>query len=266
MGKRNTYWGSTFNGILTPSEIFGANYYEDWDFDNASSLNLTGSLINSITSTGLNGGLFTESGANRPSLITDAIIGKDVAEFDGVGEFMRVLGSEGDYNFLHDGSGGCVIIVQKMLSAPTLLGFTLINGFGAGSTGFRNQITNPLTSNSVVSNGVSNSIINASSNAVTLNTYASNVLTFDADNATAADRAEVILNGTSTKANTQTAAPSVANADKPLTMGVRADSLAGFFLHGTIARVIVADIDPSALQLSQLQTYLDSHYGTFPIS
>lgn len=246
--------------------ILGANYYEDWDFNDAGSLSLTGSLIDSITSSGLNGGVFSSSLGARPTMFTDATLGKDIAIFDGVSDYMEVLGSAANYNFLHDGSGGCIITVLQQRVSPASIATILSNGFGGGNVGFRSEISSLNIDRALASNAAGLIYFNPPSTAITNLTYNSNVKTFDVGNATAADKGNVILNGTDNLNNVNTGAPSVANADDNLLMGVQASFLrTGFFLDGRIARVIIADVLPTPTQLTQIQARLNYEYGTFPI-
>lgn len=258
------------------SDIFGANYYEDWNFEDASSLVLSGSLITSITSSGLNGGIMEASGVDRPTLVSSVALGVDVAEFDGVSERLGVNGSTADYNFLHDGSGGCVIIVAYVDDAnPDKAQVFLDNhGLTSANTGFsiyhddrssssrNNRLVNTVAKSSAGNLSVQNLSLD---NAFSTEEYNSLITVIDADNATAADRSILnVNNGTDIKLNTKTNTPSTGNASRDLNLA--RSGLGAFYFKGKVARVIIADTIPTAGQLADVQTRLDYDYGTFPIS
>lgn len=258
--------------------IFGANYYDDWNFNDAGSLSLTGSLINRITSSGLNGGVFSSTASYRPKLTTDAIIGKDVADFDGVGEYMIVAGSTGSYNFLHNSSGGCVIIVGKVQDVNPNAGYAILANTNGGSPDigafifFEDRDFIPIPKNnslrSNVVRGVSGMLTSANltaDSAYLPQQYNSLVNVFDGGNATAAERNSIIINnGSEIKNNVDTNAASASNASGVLNLG--ASRSLSFFFKGQISRVIIADTIPTPTQLTKIQTRLNYDYGTFPIS
>lgn len=247
--------------ILTPSEIFGANYYEDWDADLG--VSDTGGLVDTWTSQGLNGGVFTGSGATRPN--TFGGLGGTIIEFDGISEYLEVTGSTADYKFLHENNGGCVITVYSVDSLPPVVSVILGTSFGTANRGIREQINSIGESGMVATNGTSNMISIPSSDSSVINNYISTVNVYDASQAVAADKGNLILNGTDNQTNTQTASPIAGNAAGNLTMGMRANFSPDFFLNGRVKRVIIADTVPTPTQLTQIQTYLNSTYGTFPI-
>jgi len=248
------------------STIFGANYYDDWNFNDSGSLVLSGSLIDSVTSSGLNGAVFSSSGALRPSLVTDAIIGKDVAQFDGVSEFMTIPSSTGMYNFLHNGSGGCIIAIHRPLSTPASAALIVNNGgWGVASVGFRHQTNSLLSNNIIVRNSTSIIMLDASTELNILSEYNSNVNIFDVGQAVAADKSTVITNAVTDNNNTSTGTPSVANSTDLMHLG-RSSLSPNFYYNMNLARLIIADTIPTPTQLAQIQARLIYDYGTFPIS
>jgi len=253
-----------FDPVESWADIFGANLFDWWDFNDATSMTLTGALIDNITSQ-VSSRPFAAGAGLRPTLITDATIGRDVADFDGVLTRMTLTSpaTTSTYNFLHDGSGGCII----MISRNTLSGATQIplsNAFGASERGFRMQFGTSDQVFSVVSNGSANVVVGASSNTFTVNKWNSVVQSIDADNATANDRVEQVLNGTSTKGNTFTGTPSTRNALRNLELG-KAASATGAYFKGQISEIIIVNTIPTAGQLARLQTKIEADYGTFPI-
>jgi len=241
--------------------IFGANYFDHWDFNNAGSLTLTGTLIDEARSLTGSGRDFFSSGTQRPSIITDATIGRNVAEFDGVSENMFVFGSGTSYDFLHNGDGGCVIVVYKSNTTPAIQSQLVTNSFG--DIGFRIQHVGNI--NSVVRNASTNIIVNATTESTPNGDYASSVTVLDAGNATLVDRAEQVTNGVSAKNNTTSGTPTLLQASNDLRIARRANA-GSFYLDGTISEVIIADTIPTPTQLAQVQARLEFDYGTFPIT
>lgn len=255
------------NPLKTPEQIFGANYYDDWDFNDLSTISESSGLIDSITSKGSYGGVFTSSGGNRPTLTYDSDLNKYVAEFDGVSDYMSQSSSLNKYNFLHNGDGGVVIYVFKTdgsASNQTILTNT-------NSSGERGAIQAIQSSNSIISSVYKGSAGNPAVSSITTGTVLTTDYNFvisilDADNAVAADRNEIYINNNAVeKVNTETNSPSTLNASRQIIMGRRAASNSLFF-DGKLARIIIINTIPTEEQLSDLQDYLTNYYGTFPIS
>jgi len=239
--------------------IFGANYYEDWNADLG--VSDSGGLVDSWTSQGLNGGVFGGSGATRPSVVSG--LGGSVIEFDGVSENLIVSGSTGDYNFLHDTNGGCVIIVYSNLVTPAAQSQLVSNTFSG--IGFRILHNSASVVNTAIRNAGANIAINATTETTTNTEYNSFVNVHDPNNATLLDRIESVTNGISGKFNTTSGTPTASNASNNLTVGKRADA-SSFYLNGRVKRVIIADTIPTPTQLAQVQARLIYDYGTFPIT
>ena len=258
MGKIITYGSSFGSATLTWSGVFGANYYEDWNSELG--ISETGGLVDSWTSQGLNGGVFAASGGNRPTVSTSATLGIDTIKTDGVSEYMEVEGSNGDYNFLHNGAGGTVILVY--------IGFIGANNTMFGNTfgtrGFRVSVRDSgnRIADAVYSSGLNTS--NSNSNSM-LTEFNSSVGIYDSGNATLLDRFDSIVNGTSVQTNTQSGGVSASNASDNLTIGARARGLSGF-IYGEFARAIIIDRKLTAQDKLDVQTLLNQDYGTFPIS
>ena len=257
--------------------IFGANYYDHWRAWDAGSLTLTGSLVDSAASLTGSGREMLSSGINRPSLITDVTLGKNVFSFDGVSERMSVPSSNGLYNFLHNGIGGVVISVFRVEDVNPDLLYCLLdnNNIATASVGVsllfddRSSISRNNTYREFIVRGVNasfTSLVQSANDYIETQKYISLVSTFDADNATLADRSNIYVNdGLVLNNNSSSGAASIANASFNLTMG----SAAGGSLSAKInlAEVIIADTVPTPTQLSQIQARLIYDYGTtFPIT
>ena len=268
MGGFWTYGNSISGAPIDYPAIFGANYYDHWRPWNAASLTITSPpLVDAIASlTGSGRSFSTSVATSRPTLLLDGAIGKNVLDFDGVNEFLRVLSSSTDYNFLHDGSGGCVVVVAKPDTSAT--GIVLRNFSGSTDVGF-SEVVISNSYNTAVARGVSGAftLVNNSGSGAASGSYFSKVSVYDADNGTAADRSEVYLSGgVAIKNNVLTNAPSVTNATSNLTMGVLPPLNISFPFDGKIAEVIIINTIPTPTQLAAVQARLEYDYTTFPIT
>lgn len=252
----------------TPAQIFGANYYDDWDFNDLTTISESSGLIDSIDSKTGSGRNFTSSGANRPSLIYDSTnLNKYIADFDGVSEFMSIASSTGDYNFLHDGSGGTMIVVLKNDNISTSSQQRILMNIGTkADTGIIFSTRNTGVILTQVFNGGGSNVVIDNQVPFTDSVYHSIVAYMDSDNATPSDRSGIdIDNSGYAKNNTDNYSPApTGDATYDLHLGIQPNFLALEF-NGKIARVIIIDTIPTSQQLSDLQYYLTSYYGTFPI-
>lgn len=254
------------------SVIFAGNYYDHWDFNDSSTISLSGSDILSITSKGDEGNILSFVGTS-PLLVTSVINGRDVARFDGVGDVLQVTGSTAKYNFMHDGSGGTIIIIAKprvsgtgnemMLASNSQgtpdVGFQqYYNDAGANTDGFSSVVHRGSTGTLSVGNGSgNNTFIAAKFNSV--------VSALDADNATADDRSLIYMNsGSLDTGNTQTNAPSVADASRNLQIGVR-PVLGDWRFDGDIAEILIVDTVITPAQAAEVATLINFKYGTLPV-
>lgn len=259
----------------TFAQIFGANYYDDWDFNNASSLTLTGTNIDSIASLTGSGRNFTQTGGARPILTFDATIQKNIGLFDGVSSFMQIPTSTGLYNFLHSPVGGTVIFVNR-INPLNLDHLSLYINNGRGSTAFigytlfyDNRLS--ISRNNVIAQATGGGVIGTGTNNVSANNYTSSqkyhslVNVTNPNTLTLADRSSLILDGgTPVKNNTLSGTASTANASDNMTLG-RISNASSFFHNGQIARIIVINAQATAQQLIDVQLRLTYEYGLLPI-
>lgn len=260
---------------LTMAKVLGPNYYDHWDAGNAATMSVdVGGEVNYIDSLGLNGARLESSGINRPMRITSPILGNSVIDFEGLSEYMEVLGSTGMYNFLHDGSGGTVIIVARVDDAnPDNLQVLIGNSVNTSGIGFlttfddRSSLSRFDSIRNFVFNGSSGNppIFNdTGGNAFDTQQYNSLVNIIDAANVVAADRNFITINGVDYANNSENNSPTLANASGNLTVG---QGITGAFnFKGQIAEIIIANAVLSPLKISQVQTILKDKYGNFPIS
>jgi hypothetical protein len=252
------------------SDVFGANYLFDWNPDVSASLSTSSGAVNSIASVGLNTAAFTQTGAARPQLVANQINGKPVIRFDGATSFMQIAASTALFNFLHNATGGTVIIVSKSAIGTGLqnlintsiissvnIGYLFRYDFSSVANGLRNYIPNSTISLASVDNTVAS--------VVEVNKYQAILNIVDPANATAANRSIIIDDfGAEGKNNTATQAPSSANATDNMTLGRNA-SAASAFLNGDIARIIIVNAKATPTQQAQVAARLAFEYGTFPI-
>jgi hypothetical protein len=275
MSRRVTYFNSSFTSILTPDLIFGADLYDWWDYTDLATQSIAGGgQINTITSKGTNAGVFASSGTSRPQSIV-GVNGLNVADFDGVNDFMEVAASTGMYNFLHNGSLGTVIAITKVTYTTEELGGLIINntiiastniGYGMrydnrASLGFAKAIFNYIV-RGVIGTFASQNIENNFFD----NQYNMIIDKVDADSSPVADRSVISKNfGSEIKNNVASALPSVDNASSNMTIG-RNSGLTSGYIKGQIPEIIILNSHPTPTQLTQLNAYLTNKYGgTFPI-
>ena len=272
--------GSNIVVVPNPSEIFGANLYDWWDITDSSTVTLSGSRIDAIDSKASGSTRqLTSSGANRPQIVSNQVNGLQVANFDGVSEFMKVPSSTALYNFLHDQSnGGMAIVVSRVTDADPDAFYSFIdnNNTSAANVGIRlsydDRLIVPKNNNIYTSitrgiSGASNATAQQDFDDI-FETQQFNVVTqiYDPLSGFALERLNTIVNfGADNKANIYTNAPSTSDATFDLTVAA-VGSLTFGFLKGDIAEIIITTGQPTALQLTQVQTYLTNKYGTFPIT
>lgn len=268
----------TFTVPATIASVFGDDLYEDWNPEDAASLSLTGSLIDSITSTGTNAGVMAASGAVRPSLVADGTLSKDVIEFDGASEYLQVASSTGDYNFLHNGRGGHVIVVVRITGANP----NSVQAFLSNSNGFSSSVGSLYAYDDRSSLGYNNRVVSnafngSSGNIVCLNRSSDNafpseqynsvsVCVDSGNNSPVSQRSSISVNDGAAIENNSLSNPCVgSDALGNMTMG-RLGSSSSYFLGAKVARVIIVKNTQSPAKIAEAQTVLESEYGTFPIS
>jgi hypothetical protein len=263
--------------IATPNQIFGENLYDWWDFTDLATQSIAGGgQINSITSKGTNAGVFASSGTNRPQSIV-GVNGLNVADFDGVNDFMEVAASTGMYNFLHNAEGGLIVAVFKSEKLgegnrlignrgsfqggqDTASGFLLANGTSNGNLVIVSNNQGDLTSAAVI-------FVSTADGTIT-EAWQSSLSVLDPSQPIAEDRGKIILDGGLPVANnTYTNALFDGNAQWNLTLGRRVRINDQYF-GGKLSEIFiirgVANVTPTTL--AQTQQYLTSKYGgTFPI-
>jgi hypothetical protein len=266
MSRRIINVGGSFLSTLNIADILGDQYLWDWDFGDNSQLDIDGVRINSVASKGLNSGSFAASGGARPQVD----IFKDIqcADFDGVSEFMDIANSTGLFNFLHNATGGFVIMiwVEKNLSTSS----RILNNRGTGgvetASGFQfSYINNIEAVIAAVLAGANQTVLRLESDGstITQNDWAKAIIQTEPSKATLNERGELILNETSFKNNTDNDNFVDVNAGYNFTLGRRV-RLNDVYMNGKVARIIVGDGILSEEQKTKINTFISENYGTIP--
>jgi hypothetical protein len=255
--------------ILPPNEIFGDNLYDWWDFTDNSTLSLTGSAINSVSSKKSGSTrAFVASGGARPTIVANQVNSLQVARFDGLASFMEVATSTALYNFLHNATGGTVIVVYKKTSEINNERILTNRRFFADA-GPGIIVSSNITSTSIIilNNSATSGLreVAVSSASQVVYNFNSFVGVSDVGNAIVSDRATAIVNNIIGGDNIQTNAFSALNSARNFTIGKVAGAADNYFT-GDIAEIIISQNQPTLAQLTQIETYLTSKYGTFPIT
>jgi len=263
MSRRIINIGGSFLSILPPDEILGADLYDWFDFTDNSTLSLTGTAINSLSSKKSGSTrTFVASGGARPTLVPNLVNGLQGARFDGVASFMQVNSSTALYNFLHDQSNGGVIITIQKLNDGSIGQSILANAVGGNTIGVRHDSVGITCVRGVVGQQTYVQTYNLTPFD---NEFTSLINIVNPNNPTALDRVSTIINGvTTTPDNSLTNTPSTDNASQNFTLG-RRPSLNDRYVNGDIAEIIISQNQPTPTQLTQIQAYLTAKYGTFPI-
>lgn len=257
----------------TLAQIFGAGYYDDFDFGDSASLSLTGSSINSCTSQ-VSARQLVATGVNRPLRVTNQINGRSIARFDGADDFMEVAASTALYNFLHNTTGGFIMSIYKTTDAnPNTNHGIVLNTNSSAATGIifaYDDLSSSSRSNAYLATiytgvaglGAASSVVNDVITPQQFNIIAS---VFNGGNAIAADRLIPYTNSIlQAQNNVLTNAASSSNAAFNLTVGKR-PAVNDFRMKGDLARLIFISGVPTPSQISQAHNRIKYEYGNFPI-
>jgi hypothetical protein len=154
-------------------------------------------------------------------------------------------------NIINNNSSGATASVGYSLSYDDRSSLTRNNTFPNGIV--RGISGNPTSTNLPANNSYQPQVYNVGINIVYPN------------NATAANRSKISINfGADTQNNILTNNASISNATDNLTL-CKNSNASTFFLKGDMVEIIISQNQPTPTQLTQLNTYLTSKYGTFPI-
>jgi hypothetical protein len=270
MSRRVINVGGSFLGLLNPQTIFGEKTYDWFDFTDNDTLELSGVRIDAINSKAIGSTrAFVSSGGARPQVVANQINGLQVGRFDGVSEFMDIPNSTSLYNFLHNQEGGVVIMVFKGTKLPDRIlgnrgGFAApdnASGVLIGRTG-GNEYASIVANNQ---SSLANAAVSDNRGGIGDSTkFISLINILKNDNPTAAERNEIILNGTeSIKNNIYTNALSDTNAGFNMTLGRRV-RLNDQYFGGDVPEIIIVKGQPTEEELTKTSIYINKKYGNLP--
>lgn len=263
-----------------------SNGYVDWSaittWVNAGGGTQNGFVVTIYDQSG-NGRNFTQSTPSAQMqivsggvLLTDTGAGSGAVEraaMRGSGsQFYEIPSSTSAFNFLHNGSDGWILSVQRYgTSSDPNAAYNLLGNSAGVSTnvgliiGYDDRVSVPANnrSNQIVYLGVSGqlTILNQADNAITPNQTSIINLRFDADNATANQRGINWVNsGSANQNNALTNAPSLSNATFNLQWGGNGNG--GGLIVGSLQRLIIWNADLST-QRTTLTTLTNSYYGAY---
>jgi hypothetical protein len=255
------------------ADIFGSNYYDDWDFNDSDSLDLTGNNINSIASLTGSGRSFTQSGGARPTLTFDSTINKNVAFFDGVANWMQVLSSNNQYNFLHNSEGGLIIVIGRYKN-PVLSRLLTTSNSGSGSVGVISNYDNRNSSSNfdrllaALQQGspvINNATFLSPNYSATNDKYNILIFKYNISDPTINNRLTGFVNNdVEYKSNTLDYFVTTGNSSHNLHLG-RVGGFTSFYMNGSLARTLIIKGIPTIEQIQKLINRLKYEYGNFPI-
>lgn len=209
------------NSIPTPSEIFGVNYYDDWDFNDTLSLSLTGNLIDQVNSLTGSGRNFSSTLTERPTLTLDLSLNKNVAVFNGSNE-MAVPLSTTFYNFLHNTNGQGMVVVVFRKTSGSLTQKLIETSRTVTRRGFTTYISTTNNINHTINSGTIVVTSNTSTNTITNNEWNFLIAVNDNTNIVASEKSDLVVNGVVNNNNAIVAGASSLSASNFLTMGSNA--------------------------------------------
>ena len=256
MSRKIRYSGYSFASILTPSQIFGANYFEDWDASQITGIN-NGDPISSLTSVGLNQGVLNFPLGNEATYLTNRVNGLPSLDFDGSTTYATSdfgNAGAGAYDFLHFGGGAVIMVVNFKQTLGT---FGVVNDILSGNDSNRGYVQlyqrilavdsngRMLVFNKKSGIGIGNIISRIDESDFWTHTlWQSYVQILDPSNATLNDRMEIFLDGgAGIKGNTDNGSQSLAGTSGTMYVGCRTN-VSGF-IAAELQRLIFVDAIPT---------------------
>lgn len=257
-------FGFTADQVINPASL---NPKAWWDASDTSTITASGGKVSQWNNKGSLGNLTQATGALQPTTGSTTKNSLNVLDFDG----GDVLGNptNADWKFLNDGTNYIVACAWKPgVTANPGSQMTLIHtASSSGTVGtlvwWDDQNVNETMKHNVYGSGAT-PVSNFTGQAyMAANTWCVYTLLADPDNGTAAERSAHYLNaGTAVKNNTQTTAVSNANPTNPLEVG--ALSAVVFFLHGSLAELIIVDgANATDSNREKLRNYLNKKWAIY---
>lgn len=241
------------------------------DAADTSTITASSGAVSSWANKGSLGSFGQATAIRQPTTGAATLNGLNILTFSG--DFMVSTDAASAYNALHNGTDYIVASVWRVgtTSNPQALYFLIDNAGGSGSRGMWVLYDDISPSNDLVEHSVTRGVAgaravgNASANALTAN--AAHVITVlaDPDNATAANRSAIYIDGGSAiKNNTLTNAVSTSNASFAMHVGTASNNTGAFPLTGAIAEVIVVTgANATEANRAALHNYLNAKWAVY---
>jgi hypothetical protein len=222
---------------------------------------------------GNNRNFFQDTMARQPLVMANGVVLRDNGEvslrFDGSNDAMSIPSSTAMFNFIHNGDDATIFSVQRFgnTASPDSLHVLLSNHNTGNAVGFTLAYDDRPTIASdrllsVVGNSTALSILSRIDDIVAPNVMSLCYWKIDANNATAANRGRVGVNGgVDAGNNTDTAAPSASNAQTNLVLG-RVGNVSSFLLSGAVNEIIIYNSDQSSNRAA-IETNINTFYSIY---
>ena len=256
-----------------------------WDAADAASVTLDSGRVSQLADKSGKGrhAANTTSGSTQPSYITAGRNGLNVARFAAASvQRLTVASSTGSYNFLHNGTASWVIAVNtygtvedplaiyglcgnNRSSTAGIFGFELGYDDRAGAArnnSLRVAVANGVGGNPSLNpyNGANDTILTAYNNVFAPDVTYVHEYEVRANDATAANRVSVRVNGgSSLAANNKTAAASTSNATDNFQLGATGNNTIP--LQGDICEIMIFSQIPTAAARDMIRRYLGAKWG-----
>jgi len=224
----------------------------------------------------------TTSGSTQPSYTTAGRTGLNVLTFAAASVQRLTIAGTGTFNFLHNGTDSLVLAVVKYGTvADPQAAYTLFGNNGGASAnvgsfityddrvssaGLNNAINASVTLGSVGQfsfncfNFDNSVVISAFNNVFTPQVFCVQEMAIDADNATAANRFRLRVNGgAEIAANIKLVSPTTANASFAMQIGTSGNNAAP--LQGDVCELMFFNQRPSNEARDLLRRYLGQKWG-----
>jgi hypothetical protein len=255
----------------TPALITTAMWLDAADASTVTTVSSAVSQWNDKSGNGRNASQSTSG--NRPVYESAAQNGLSAVRFTSASSQFMTAGTTSTWNFLHNGTSSSVFIVSRIRSTgeDPNTNHTLLDTGGAAAveTGWALLYDDRVSvsrNNAVASNIRSGTpfgpALTINQNIIIPGAYTILGTLLDADNATAADRLTVRLNGgTPFGGNTETTAPTTGNSTYALQLGRVGFGGGSVYLTGDICEVLILNTHPTATNRQRIEGYLAHKWG-----
>jgi hypothetical protein len=216
--------------------------------------------------------------ANQPRILTSGVINREAGTpamvFNGTSHWMDIPSSTAMFNFVHNGDDATIFSVQRFGStsdpnaAYVLLDNCGTSAINIGVSFFYDDRLSVSRNNSHVQSinrgvGGEGAATSSTNDVITPNAIGLSYNKYDADNATAANRARGGFNGSADYgSNTLTNTPSTSNATFNLTLGATSAVTKALFLIGAVQEIIIYNADQSSNRAA-IETNINNFYQIY---